>query len=230
LNNKKITIAIDGFSSTGKSTMAKQLAKSLGYIYVDSGAMYRTVTLYAINNGLINDQIVEKEKLINALSNLTIEFVFNDQKGYSDIYLNGKDVSDQIRSIEVSNKVSIIAAIPQVRSKLVAIQQEIGKNKGVVMDGRDIGTVVFPDAELKFFVSCSAQIRAERRYKELIDSGDQVSFEEVLANIQSRDQMDTTRAVSPLVQADDAIVIDNSNMSPEEQLELILNYAQQRMQ
>ncbi len=209
--------------------MAKQLAKSLGFIYVDSGAMYRTVTLYAMHNGLIKDQTVEKEALINSLSELSIEFIFNDQKGYSDIYLNGVDVSDQIRSIEVSNKVSIIAAIPEVRSKLVAIQQKIGQNKGVVMDGRDIGTVVFPDAELKFFVNCSAQIRAERRYKELTDSGDQVSFEEVLTNIQSRDQMDATRAVSPLVQADDAIVIDNSNMSPDEQLELILNHAYQKM-
>jgi len=209
--------------------MAKQLAKSLGYIYVDSGAMYRTVTLYAINNGLINDQIVEKEKLINALSNLTIEFVFNDQKGYSDIYLNGKDVSDQIRSIEVSNKVSIIAAIPQVRSKLVAIQQEIGKNKGVVMDGRDIGSVVFPDAELKLFVTARDEVRAQRRLKELLQKGQEVSFEEILNNIQERDHIDSTRESSPLIQTEDAVVIDNSDMSIDEQNEMILKLAKARI-
>ena len=209
--------------------MAKQLAKSLGYIYVDSGAMYRTVTLYAINNGLINDQIVEKEKLINALSNLTIEFVFNDQKGYSDIYLNGKDVSDQIRSIEVSNKVSIIAAIPQVRSKLVAIQQEIGKNKGVVMDGRDIGSVVFPDAELKLFVTARDEVRAQRRLKELLQKGQEVSFEEILNNIQERDHIDSTRERSPLIQTEDAVVIDNSDMSIDEQNEMILKLAKARI-
>jgi cytidylate kinase len=231
LNNKKITIAIDGYSSTGKSTMAKQLAKILGYIYVDSGAMYRSVTLFAMQQQLINsDSSVHKDALIQALEDLRVEFVFNEQKGYSDIYLNGLDVSDQIRSIAVSNNVSIIAAIPEVRTKLVSIQQELGKNKGVVMDGRDIGTVVFPDAELKFFVSCSAQTRAERRYKELIASGASVSFEEVLENIKKRDLLDTTRAVSPLVQADDAIPVDNSNMSHQEQLDLILDYAHKKIE
>jgi cytidylate kinase len=229
LNTTKITIAIDGYSSTGKSTMAKQLANKLEYIYVDSGAMYRTVTLFAMQNGLISASEFDAQGLIDALETIDISFIYNSTKGYADVYLNGSNVSDQIRSIEVSNLVSTVAALPQVRAKLVSIQQEIGKNKGVVMDGRDIGTVVFPNAELKLFVSCSATIRAERRYKELIATGEQVTFEEVLDNIQKRDQLDTTRAVSPLVQASDAIAIDNSTMSPEEQFQLILNYAQQKI-
>ena len=207
--------------------MAKQLAKALGYIYVDSGAMYRTVTLYAMQHQLVNESSVDQNRLIEVLDNIAIEFRFNEQKGYSDIFLNSTNVSDKIRSIEVSNCVSLVAAIPQVRTKLVSIQQEIGKNKGVVMDGRDIGTVVFPDAELKFFISCSAQIRAKRRFDELVESGEGVTFEEVLDNIQKRDQLDTTRAVSPLVQAEDAIAIDNSNMSLHEQFVLVLNYAHQ---
>ena len=229
MNTTKITIAIDGYSSTGKSTMAKQLANKLEYIYVDSGAMYRTVTLFAMQNGLISASEFDAQGLIDALETIDISFIYNSTKGYADVYLNGSNVSDQIRSIEVSNLVSTVAALPQVRAKLVSIQQEIGKNKGVVMDGRDIGTVVFPNAELKLFVSCSATIRAERRYKELIVTGEQVTFEEVLDNIQKRDQLDTTRAVSPLVQASDAIAIDNSTMSPEEQFQLILNYAQQKI-
>jgi len=229
LNTTKITIAIDGYSSTGKSTMAKQLANKLEYIYVDSGAMYRTVTLFAMQNGLISASEFDAQGLIDALETIDISFIYNSTKGYADVYLNGSNVSDQIRSIEVSNLVSTVAALPQVRAKLVSIQQKIGKNKGVVMDGRDIGTVVFPNAELKLFVSCSATIRAERRYKELIATGEQVTFEEVLDNIQKRDQLDTTRAVSPLVQASDAIAIDNSTMSPEEQFQLILNYAQQKI-
>ena len=229
MNTTKITIAIDGYSSTGKSTMAKQLANKLEYIYVDSGAMYRTVTLFAMQNGLISASEFDAQGLIDALETIDISFIYNSTKGYADLYLNGSNVSDQIRSIEVSNLVSTVAALPQVRAKLVSIQQEIGKNKGVVMDGRDIGTVVFPNAELKLFVSCSATIRAERRYKELIATGEQVTFEEVLDNIQKRDQLDTTRAVSPLVQASDAIAIDNSTMSPEEQFQLILNYAQQKI-
>ena len=229
MNTTKITIAIDGYSSTGKSTMAKQLANKLEYIYVDSGAMYRTVTLFAMQNGLISASEFDAQGLIDALETIDISFIYNSTKGYADVYLNGSNVSYQIRSIEVSNLVSTVAALPQVRAKLVSIQQEIGKNKGVVMDGRDIGTVVFPNAELKLFVSCSATIRAERRYKELIATGEQVTFEEVLDNIQKRDQLDTTRAVSPLVQASDAIAIDNSTMSPEEQFQLILNYAQQKI-
>ena len=229
MNTTKITIAIDGYSSTGKSTMARQLANKLEYIYVDSGAMYRTVTLFAMQNGLISASEFDAQGLIDALETIDISFIYNSTKGYADVYLNGSNVSDQIRSIEVSNLVSTVAALPQVRAKLVSIQQEIGKNKGVVMDGRDIGTVVFPNAELKLFVSCSATIRAERRYKELIATGEQVTFEEVLDNIQKRDQLDTTRAVSPLVQASDAIAIDNSTMSPEEQFQLILNYAQQKI-
>lgn len=229
MNTTKITIAIDGYSSTGKSTMAKQLANKLEYVYVDSGAMYRTVTLFAMQNGFISPSEFDAQGLIDALETIDISFIYNSTKGYADVYLNGSNVSDQIRSIEVSNLVSTVAALPQVRAKLVSIQQEIGKNKGVVMDGRDIGTVVFPNAELKLFVSCSATIRAERRYKELIATGEQVTFEEVLDNIQKRDQLDTTRAVSPLVQASDAIAIDNSTMTPEEQFQLILNYAQQKI-
>lgn len=225
----KITIAIDGFSSTGKSTMAKELAKHLGYVYVDSGAMYRAITLFAMNHRWVSTTHIDGDLILTNLDKVSIRFVYNPVKGFSDIFLNDIDVSDAIRTIEVSSCVSQVAAIPEVRAKMVAIQKEIGKNKGVVMDGRDIGTVVFPGAELKLFITCSAHTRAERRYKELIENGQQVSFEEVYDNIVSRDQLDTTRAISPLVKASDAIEIDNSNLSREEQFELILNYTKQRM-
>lgn len=225
MTESKITIAVDGYSSTGKSTMAKQLAQSLGYIYVDSGAMYRTIALYAMRKGYIVSSGVDVPALIGDLNKISITFQYNDQKGYSDIFLNDENVSEAIRTLEVSNQVSKVATIPEVRRKLVAIQKSIGKNKGVVMDGRDIGTVVFPDAELKLFITSSAKTRAERRYKELVEKGQKVSFEEVLHNIQERDLIDTTREMSPLVKANDAVEIDNSTMTIKEQFDLIRSLA-----
>lgn len=215
---KKITIAIDGHSSCGKSTMAKQLAKNLGYIYVDTGAMYRMVTLYAMEHGLISDdnQINEAE-LKNQMPEIGISFKFNAETGRPDAYLNGVLVEDKIRSIEVSNRVSPIAAIPFVREKMVDIQREMGKEKGIVMDGRDIGTTVFPDAELKIFVTASAEVRAQRRYKELQEKGMPADFDEILKNVQERDYIDSHREVSPLRQAENAILLDNSNMTIDEQ-------------
>lgn len=215
---RKITIAIDGHSSCGKSTMAKQLAKNLGYIYVDTGAMYRMVALYAMEHGLISDdnQINEAE-LKNQIPEIGISFKFNAETGRPDAYLNGVLVEDKIRSIEVSNRVSPIAAIPFVREKMVDIQREMGKEKGIVMDGRDIGTTVFPDAELKIFVTASAEVRAQRRYKELQEKGMPADFDEILKNVQERDYIDSHREVSPLRQAEDAILLDNSNMTIDEQ-------------
>ncbi len=225
----KITIAIDGFSSTGKSTVAKQLAKKLGYVYVDTGAMYRAITLYAMEKGLISEEKFHKNELIQHLPEIVLEFKFNDKKGFSEIYLNGKNVENKIRSMAVSNLVSKVAEVSEVRKKLVEQQQKIGENKGVVMDGRDIGTVVFPDAELKLFMTASAETRAERRYKELINSNNNVTFEEVLKNVKFRDHLDSTRDDSPLIMADDAIKIDNSNMTQEEQFDKILNLALQKI-
>lgn len=221
----KITIAIDGYSSTGKSTVAKQIAKKLGYVYVDSGAMYRAVTLYAIRNGLISEEDFNKEALIYQLGNIHINFEFNETLGYAEVYLNGENVEKHIRTLEVSCFVSHIAAVPEVRQKLVAIQQKIGEDKGVVMDGRDIGTVVFPNAELKIFMTASAEKRAKRRYKELLERGDKITYESVLKNVTERDYIDTNRKDSPLVKADDAIQIDNSDLSLEEQYQKILNLA-----
>ena len=221
----KITIAIDGYSSTGKSTIARQLAKTLGYIYVDSGAMYRAVTLYALRAELIQNDVLDKEKLINSLPSIFLQFTFNPKKGYAEVYLNNKNVEGDIRKLEVSKYVSRVAEIPEVRRKLVAIQQEMGKNKGVVMDGRDIGTVVFPEADLKLFHNAAPDKRATRRYKELLERGDEVTFEEVLQNVEFRDHIDSTRAVSPLKKAEDAIVIDNTDMGLKEQFERVLNIA-----
>ncbi|MFN0729704.1 (d)CMP kinase [Polaribacter gochangensis] len=227
--NKKITIAIDGFSSTGKSTIAKQLAKYLGYIYVDTGAMYRTVTLYAMQNGFVGLNFVHQEKLIDKLTNIKITFRFNEELGFAEVYLNGVNVEKKIRSIEVSNLVSKVSAISKIREKLVSEQQEMGLHKGIVMDGRDIGTVVFPNAELKIFMTASAHTRAKRRYDELIEKGDDVSYEEIYKNVVERDQMDTTREDSPLVKAEDAIEIDNSNLTKEEQFEMILKLVQEKL-
>jgi cytidylate kinase len=227
--SQKITIAIDGYSSTGKSTVAKQLAKELGYVYVDSGAMYRAMTLFAIQNKFFVSGLVAAEELVESMHIAKLHFKFNPELGFAEMYLNGENVESQIRTMEVSNLVSSVSAIPEVRRKLVAIQKEIGKNKGVVMDGRDIGTVVFPDAELKVFMTSSAETRAQRRYDELIEKGQEVTYEEVLNNVVERDRIDTTREDSPLVKADDAIEIDNSNLTKEEQFHKILQLAQETL-
>ena len=220
--DKKIIIAIDGFSSTGKSTLAKELAKHLGYVYVDTGAMYRAVALFAMQNGYIDKEFFDIQSLINSLPFIRLVFKFNPDLGFAEMYLNDVNVEKEIRTIEVSNYVSKVAEIPEVRSKLVEQQQEMGKSKGIVMDGRDIGTVVFPEAELKIFMNASAHTRAERRFKELKEKGDQVSFEEVLKNIEERDYIDTLRDDSPLVRAKDALEFDNSNISKQEQFEKVL--------
>jgi cytidylate kinase len=218
---KKITIAIDGFSSTGKSTIAKELATKLEYVYVDSGAMYRAVTFYAMQQNLISEEFLKKEQLIASLSGIHLEFKFNSNVGFAEIYLNGVNVEKEIRSLEVSKLVSKVAEISEVRKKLVDQQQKMGLNKGVVMDGRDIGTVVFPNAELKFFMISSAETRAKRRYDELKLRGDNVTFEEILENVKYRDFIDSTREDSPLVKADDAIEIDNSNLTLKSQFDKI---------
>lgn len=227
---KKITIAIDGHSSTGKSTLAKQLAKALNYVYVDTGAMYRAVTFYAMQQGIISATSFQKDTLIQQLNQIHLSFVFNEKLGFAEIYLNDVNVESVIRSIRVSNLVSQIAAVSEVRTKLVEQQKKYGVDKGVVMDGRDIGTVVFPDAELKIFMTASAEIRAQRRFSELQEKGDTTtSFNEVLKNVVERDDMDSNRADSPLMQAADALVIDNSQLSKEEQFNVILNLANERI-
>lgn len=227
---KKITIAIDGHSSTGKSTLAKQLANALGYVYVDTGAMYRAVALYALQNGYISEETFDKEGLIRALPHIYLKFIFNPQLGFAEMFLNDVNVEAQIRSIRVSNYVSKIAEISEVRANLVKQQQAFGKDKAVVMDGRDIGTVVFPNAELKIFMTASAKIRAERRYNELIAKGQEVSFDEVYTNVVERDAIDTSREDSPLVKANDAIELDNSALSKEEQYDMIYKLAVERIQ
>ena len=219
---KKITIAIDGYSSTGKSTLAKQLAKHLGYVYVDTGAMYRAVTYFAMQNDYINAESFDKQTLILALPSVQLEFHFNADLGFAEMYLNGTNVENEIRTIEVSNFVSKIAEVSEVRSKLVEQQQQMGKGKGIVMDGRDIGTVVFPKAELKIFMTASPETRAQRRFDELQSKGQNVPYEAVLKNVQERDYIDTHRDDSPLVIADDAIEIDNSYLTREEQFEAVL--------
>ena len=223
---RKITIAIDGFSSTGKSTIAKQLAKALGYIYVDTGAMYRAVTLFAMRNEFIGTESSNIEALVKLLPKINLKFVYNETVGFAEMYLNNENVEKEIRTLEVSRNVSQIATIEEVRYKLVEMQKKMGQEKGIVMDGRDIGTVVFPEAELKLFMTASAEKRATRRYKELLDKGDDVTFEEVLKNVEQRDYIDSHREFSPLKLADDAIEFDNSDMVLEEQFERILGYAQ----
>lgn len=221
-NSKKITIAIDGFSSTGKSTLAKQLAQHLGYVYVDTGAMYRAVTLFAMQNGYIGDGFFDKETLTLGLPFISLQFQYNPTLGFAEMYLNGTNVETEIRTIEVSNFVSLVAEVSEVRHKLVEQQQQMGKGKGIVMDGRDIGTVVFPDAELKIFMTASPHTRAERRFEELMEKGQDVTFDEVLKNVENRDYIDTHREDSPLRKADDAIEIDNSYLSREEQFDKVL--------
>ena len=217
-SSRKIVIAIDGFSSCGKSTFAKAIAARLGYIFIDTGAMYRAVTLYSLEHGAVVDGEVQQDKVVELLPQIEISFRFNAERGASDIYVNGVEVEQKIRSIEVSNLVSKISSIAQVREKLVAMQQRMGQERGVVMDGRDIGTVVFPDAELKIYMTADPAVRAQRRYDELTSKGDDVTLEEILENVISRDHADMNREISPLRQAEDAIVLDNSHMSVEEQM------------
>ena len=218
----KIVIAIDGFSSTGKSTIAKRLAKQLNYIYVDTGAMYRAVTYFALKNNFIKNKKLDSEALISSLQDINISFKFNDELGFAEVYLNGENIESEIRTLEVSSYVSPVATLSQVRRKLVEQQQLMGKGKGIVMDGRDIGTVVFPDAELKIFLTASVETRAKRRFKELLECEHNLSYDKVLENVITRDRIDSTREDSPLVIADNAIEIDNSDLNIEEQVETIL--------
>lgn len=222
---KKITVAIDGFSSTGKSTLAKQLAKALGYIYVDTGAMYRAVTLFAMRNGYVGGAEENIDALNKLLPQIHLKFKYNEALGFSEMYLNGDNVEKEIRTLDVSKNVSRVAEIEQVRFKLVDMQKRMGKEKGIVMDGRDIGTVVFPDAELKIFMTASPEKRAYRRYKELLDRGEAVKYADVLENVEKRDYIDSHREFSPLKKAEGAIEFDNSDMGLKEQFERILNYA-----
>ncbi|MFC5195799.1 MULTISPECIES: (d)CMP kinase [Bizionia] len=227
---QKITIAIDGFSSTGKSTVAKQLAKHLGYIYVDSGAMYRAVTYYAMKYGFINSTQFDVVGLVSKLHDVVVYFKLNETTNVADVYLNGENIEKAIRTLEVSNFVSQVAAIPEVRYQLVKQQQKMGAEKGVVMDGRDIGTVVFPQAELKIFMTASSETRATRRFDELISRGDVVTYNDVLHNIQERDYIDSNREDSPLRKADDAIEIDNSHLSLDQQFQKIVKLAEAAIQ
>lgn len=226
---KKIIIAIDGFSSTGKSTIAKQLAKHLGYVYVDTGAMYRAVALFSMENGYINKESFDVETLINALPNIRLKFQYNDALGFAEMFLNDENVESQIRTLEVSQYVSRIAEISEVRAKLVEQQQKMGQERGIVMDGRDIGTVVFPDAEVKIFMNSSAETRAQRRFEELIAKGQEVTYRDVLTNVQERDYIDSHREDSPLIIAKDAVEIDNSKLNKEEQFEQVMELVKKSM-
>lgn len=225
---KKIIIAIDGFSSTGKSTVAKAVAKQLNYTYVDTGAMYRAVAFYALEKGYVSPSgCIDNQALAEDIQHIKIEFKFDENLGFSPIYLNGENIEDRIRSLKVSSLVSYVASIPEIRKRLVAIQQHIGENKGIVMDGRDIATVVFPNAELKIFMTASTEVRAKRRYNELVSKGENISLEQVERNITQRDDIDSNRSVSPLKKATDAIEIDNSFLSIEQQVEQITALAKE---
>lgn len=219
---KKITIAVDGFSSCGKSTMAKDLAREVGYIYIDSGAMYRAVTLYSIENGIFNGDVIDTERLKKEIGNIHISFRLNPQTGRPDTYLNGVNVENKIRTMEVSSKVSPISTLDFVREKMVEQQQAMGQEKGISMDGRDIGTTVFPDAELKIFVTATPEIRAQRRFDELKAKGQEAGFDEILENVKQRDYIDQNREVSPLRKAEDALMLDNSELTVEEQKKWLL--------
>ena len=225
---KKIIIAIDGFSSCGKSTFAKTIAAKLGYIFIDTGAMYRAVTLYALEHGAIVSGIVDEEKVIALLDDISIDFRFNPERGASDIYVNGDRAEGRIRTIEVSNCVSRVSSIRQVREKLVAMQQAMGRQRGVVMDGRDIGTVILPDAPVKIFLTASAQSRAERRYKELLMKGEKHDYQNVLADVRARDYQDTHRAAAPLRQAEDAVLVDTSELNFDQSFEALKKVIQDR--
>lgn len=229
MTQSKIIVAIDGHSSCGKSTIAKAVAARFGYVFIDSGAMYRAVTLFALRQNLIGDGIVNQQALIQLIPEINIEFRFNPEKQKSDTYLNGENVEDEIRQLPVSQNVSPVATIAEVREAMVHLQQEMGKHKGIVMDGRDIGTVVFPEAELKLFVTASPEIRAQRRFDELTAKGQTVSFDEILQNVQERDRIDSTRETSPLRKADDALVLDNSHMSREEQLKWVIEKVEEKI-
>lgn len=226
---RRIAIAIDGHSSTGKSTLARQLAHELGYVYIDSGAMYRAVTLYALENGFLEDDL-DADALFSVLPELDIRFELNPESGNSEVMLNGRNIEKKIRGMEVSSQVSRVAALGPVRDKLVALQRSMAKDGGVAMDGRDIGTVVMPDAELKIFMTASPEVRASRRYKELLDKGESIHYDEVLRNVRERDYLDSTRQISPLLKAEDAIELDNSDMGKAEQFDRILALAKSRIQ
>jgi CMP/dCMP kinase len=225
----KIIIAIDGYSSCGKSTLAKQLAQALNYIYIDTGAMYRAITLYALRNNIFSDNGFDEQKLIDSLNQISVSFTYNPALNSSETYLNAENIEQEIRGIEVSNHVSRIAQIKEVRAKLVEIQREIGKEKGLVMDGRDIGSVVFPNAELKLFMTANYKIRAQRRYDELQAKGDTTSFEAVLENITTRDNDDSSRTENPLIKVDDAVVVDNSEITKDEQFKIVLDLANDKI-
>jgi len=227
--NKNIIIAIDGYSSTGKSTLAKKLARKYGFIYIDTGAMYRAVSLYAMQNGFIENGFFNTDGLISSLDKIELNFKYNVDLGFSEMYLNGINVEKEIRSIEVSNVVSKVAAISEIRARLVKQQQSMGMNKNIVMDGRDIGTVVFPKADIKIFMTASAEKRAQRRFKEMVDNGVEISYNSVLKNVNTRDLIDTTRKDSPLIKAEDAAEIDNSNLSVDETFERVYNYVEKNM-
>ncbi|MFC2151141.1 (d)CMP kinase [Bacteroidota bacterium] len=230
-SNKKIIIAIDGYSSSGKSTLAKEIAKILEYKYIDSGAMYRAATLIALRNNVINtnNHQVDEKKLKTLIEEIQINFKYSNENNRQETYLNNENVEDEIREMNVSNSVSFISKIAFVRKKMVAFQQEMGKEKGIVMDGRDIGTVVFPNAELKIFMNAKAEVRAERRYLELKEKNVDVSFEEILENVKKRDHIDETRDESPLKKACDSVELDNSNMNRQEQLDWIIGLVKQRI-
>ncbi|WP_394368522.1 (d)CMP kinase [Aegicerativicinus sediminis] len=224
-----IIIAIDGFSSTGKSTVARRLANSLGYTYVDTGAMYRAVTLYAIKKGFIHDDHFDVTEMLKNLDDIEIRFINNEKLKKSEVYLNGENVENEIRSMEVSDFVSKVATVSEIRRIMVAQQQEMGKNKGIVMDGRDIGSVVFPEAELKIFMTASPEKRAMRRFMELKDRGDEVTLDDVLENVRKRDYIDTHRQDSPLVTSKDAVVLDNTNLDLDEQFNIVKAWADERI-
>jgi len=228
VNKKHYKIAIDGHSSTGKSTLAKEVAKALNFLYIDTGAMYRAVTLFALKNNIISSEHFDKQKLINDLDKININFVYNPNKQLPEVFLNDKNVEKEIRGMEVSNFVSQIATIPEVREKLVDEQRKIAQNKSVVMDGRDIGSVVFPDADLKIFMTASPEIRAKRRFDELKNKDENVNFKAVLENVTKRDKIDSERKTSPLIKTDDAIEIDNSNLSKKQQFNLLMDYVNQK--
>ncbi len=228
--NSKLIIAIDGYSSCGKSTFAKQIAKTLGYIYIDSGAMYRAVTLYCMNNNLINEGKILTSKLVAKLDKIEIGFHFNQNSQLFETILNGENVEEQIRTVHVSNYVSPVSKIKEVREKMVEIQRNLGRNKGIVMDGRDIGTIVFPNADLKIFMTASPAIRAQRRYDESIEKGQDVSYREIEKNIHARDRIDEGREISPLKRAHDALLIDNSHLSVKEQMEWVMKIIEDILQ